>query len=404
MTQRRSVPLAWRNLTYNPLRMVLFCAGIGFAVLLMFLQFGSRNALLDSNVMLLQKLRGDLFLVSGPQTTIILRSTFPRTQLARAQAVSGVVSAQPLYLEYATSVLRNAAPRVEDRDPSQTIRVVGVAADAFLLDFPALDPNGPASRVEQLHQQNRALFDRRSKKGKRPNTTAYGPIQAHTTTDLAGHEIEIVGFFDLGVDFGTDGTLIVSLDTFRRILRSSPYGPGMDQVDIGILRLAPDADRDRCKAALADLYRNEDILVLTRDELLAREQNFWIKNTPIGYVFGFGMFMGFLVGLIICYQILSTDIRDNLSAYATLRAIGYSNHFLTRIVIEESLLLAVFGFLPGWLASIFVFHVLAELTDLPMTMTFDRVLLLFALTVGMCILSALLAVRQAQQADPAEVF
>jgi putative ABC transport system permease protein len=171
-----------------------------------------------------------------------------------------------------------------------------------------------------------------------------------------------------------------------------------------MIRLRPGADLGRCQEQLRALYADEHIQVLTRDELIAREQHFWTTSTPIGIVFGFGMFMGFLVGLIICYQILSSDIRDNLAAYATLRAIGYSNHFLTRVVIEEALLLAVLGFFPGWLASVGVFWVLAGLTALPMTMTLPRILLLFGLTVGMCVLSALLAVRQALQADPAEVF
>ncbi|MFO0879395.1 MAG: ABC transporter permease DevC [Gemmataceae bacterium] len=405
MTQRLHVPLAWRNLTYNPLRLVLFCAGIGFAVVLMFLQFGSRNALLDSNVLLLRRLRGDLFLVSGRQTTIILRSPLARTQLYRARGVADVASAHPIYLEYASSVLRSTDPDERHRDPAQIIRVVGVEADIFALDFPALDPSAPQSEVQALQLTGRALFDRFSKrKGVFSEEYTYGPVEVGTTTDLAGQEIVIVGFFDLGMDFGTDGTLIVSLDTFRRNLRSRPYGPDMEEVDIGIIRLCPGADRARCQEQLTALYADEDIQVLTRDELIEREQHFWTTSTPIGIVFGFGMFMGFLVGLIICYQILSSDIRDNLGAYATLRAIGYSNYFLTRVVIEEALLLAVLGFFPGWLASLAVFRVLAALTDLPMSMTLPRILILFSLTLGMCVLSALLAVRQALQADPAEVF
>jgi putative ABC transport system permease protein len=116
------------------------------------------------------------------------------------------------------------------------------------------------------------------------------------------------------------------------------------------------------------------------------------------------MFMGLLVGLVICYQILSTDIRDNLSAYATLRAIGYPNRFLARVVLEESILLAVLGFLPGLLVSVALYQLLEELTDLPMSLTPWRILFIFGLTAIMCIGSGMLAVRQAQQADPAEVF
>jgi putative ABC transport system permease protein len=405
MTRRLSVPLAWLNLTHSRLRMALFCAGIGFAVLLMFLQFGCRKALLDANVLLLRRLRDPLFIVSRSQNTIVMRSGFPRDVLARAAGVEGVASAHPLYLEYVTSVFRNADPDPAKRDPAQVIRVVGLDPDAYLLDFPQLDPSGPGSLASQLHLPGRVLFDRLAKKkrGAPPGTTVYGPIEKGSTTDLSGQRIVVAGEIELGIDFGTDGTLIVGIDTFRRILRSSPYGPSMSDVDVGVIRLADGADPRRVQAALQK-WLGDEVVVLTKAEFMEREQDFWLNNTPIGAVFNFGMFMGFLVGLVICYQILSTDIRDNLSAYATLRAIGYSNGFLARVVLEESLLLAVLGFVPGALVSWVLYGQLARWTDLPLEMTPGRVSLIFGFTVLMCVVSGLLAVRQATKADPAEVF
>ncbi|MFO0845163.1 MAG: FtsX-like permease family protein [Gemmataceae bacterium] len=407
MTRRLPVPLAWLNLTHSRLRVVLFCAGIGFAVLLMFLQFGCRKALLDANVLLLERLRDPLVVVSRRQTTILLRSTFPRDLLQRALGVEGVASVQPVYLEYATSFLRNAEPDPAKRDPSQVIRVVGLDPDAYVLDFPQLNPAGPDSLTQALHLSGRALFDSKAKHkaGAPSGTSVYGPVRPGTQTDLAGQRIVVVGLVELGIDFGTDGTLIVGLDTFRQVLRSSPYGPTMNDVDLGMVRLAPGADPARVQRSLAELYGDDgEVEVLTREQLMGREQRFWLNNTPIGAVFNFGMFMGFLVGLVICYQILSTDIRDNLSAYATLRAIGYPNAFLARVVFEESMLLAVMGFVPGTLVSWGLYLLLEQWTDLPLRMTPARASFIFALTVVMCVASGLLAVRQATQADPAEVF
>lgn len=403
MSRRLHVPLAWLNLTHNRVRMALFCAGIGFAVLLMFMQDGCRNALLDSSVLLLRKMRGDLFLVSRQQTTIILRSSFSRFLLARARGVAGVESAYPIYLEYARSLLRNTDPDVHKRKQARTIRVIGVDPEAYLLDFPALDPSSGQSCVTKLQFLGSALFDRLAKKGERPGTTTYGPVQVGTETDLADQRIVIVGTFELGIDFGTDGTLIVSTETFERILRSGPYDVGLDAVDVGLIRLAAGASREKVQKEL-QAFLGDEVEVLTREQFLAREQRFWRENTPIGIVFGFGMAMGFLVGLVICYQILSTDIRDNLSAYATLRAIGYPNRYLARIVVEEAVLLAGLGFFPGLFVSAWLYKILARQTDLPMELTPGRILFIFGLTLLMCVGSGLLAVRQAQQADPAEVF
>jgi putative ABC transport system permease protein len=397
------IPLAWLNLTNNRVRMALFCAGIGFAVLLMFVQFGCYNALLDSSVLLLQKFRTDLVIVNRQQTTLLLRSTFDRHLLARARSLEGVTSVHPVYLEYGRSVLRNTERDEHRRNPGQTIRVIGIDPDAFLLDFPLLDPDSPQSCVPTLRLEGRALFDRLSKSGDRPGITVYGPIEPGTTTDLAGQQVVIVGLFELGVDFGTDGTLLVNIETFGRILRSSGPLVGLEQVDVGLVRLVAGANRRRIKGDLQRLLGN-DVEVLTKEEFVDREQRFWKNNTPIGSVFGFGMGMGFLVGLVICYQILSTDIRDNLPAYATLRAIGYPNRYLALVVLEEAILLAGLGFVPGLLISWGFYELLAYLTDLPMRLTTWRIGFILFLTIVMCIVSGLLAVRQAQEADPAEVF
>jgi putative ABC transport system permease protein len=402
MRRTPRVPLAWLNLTSNRARMTLFAAGIGFAVVLMFVQYGCHNALLDSSVLLLKHLRADLVVVSRMQTTILMRTTFSRYLLARAAGVEGVTSAHPLYLEYAAT-LRDTHRDPEKRESTQNIRVVGVDPDARLLDFPQLDPDDPQSRVAQLHLEGHVLFDRLAKRGDRPDSTVYGPVEEGTTTDLAGRYAVVAGLFELGSDFGTYGTLIVSSETFRSYLRSRPPLVGLDHVDVGLIQLAQVADRRAVQRSLEALLGDE-VDVLTKEEFMDREKRFWNDSTPVGYVFGFGVGMGFLVGLVICYQILSTDIRDNLPAYATLRAIGYPNRYLALVVVEEALLLAALGFLPGLLASWLVYLALADLTDLPMALTPGRVGWVFSLTVALCVLSGLLAVRQAQEADPAEVF
>ncbi|MFM7150215.1 MAG: ABC transporter permease, partial [Gemmataceae bacterium] len=115
MSRVPSVPLAWLNLTHNRVRMVLFCAGIGFAVLLMFIQYGCRNALLDSSVLLIDKLDAQLVVINRLQTTVLLRSTFSRSQLERARGIAGVDGVHPLYLEYSRSLLRNTDVKVENR-------------------------------------------------------------------------------------------------------------------------------------------------------------------------------------------------------------------------------------------------------------------------------------------------
>ena len=114
--------------------------------------------------------------------------------------------------------------------------------------------------------------------------------------------------------------------------------------------------------------------------------------------------MGFVVGGIIVYQILFSDVSEHLNEYATLRAMGYSNRFVSGIVIQQALILALLGFIPGVLISNGLYSTASDATNLPIHMTVERVLTVLAMTLVMCSVSALLAVRKVRRLDPAEVF
>ena len=143
---------------------------------------------------------------------------------------------------------------------------------------------------------------------------------------------------------------------------------------------------------------------MTKAEFVARETAYWNAATPIGYVFAFGAIMGFVVGAIIVYQILFADVSEHLNEYATLRAIGYPNRFVSGIVVQQAAILGVLGFVPGALGADWLYGRAAAATNLPLHMTADRLAVVLTLTLGMCALSALLALRKVRRLDPAEVF
>jgi putative ABC transport system permease protein len=143
---------------------------------------------------------------------------------------------------------------------------------------------------------------------------------------------------------------------------------------------------------------------MTRDEYVEMERQFWLTHAPIGFIFGLGTAIGFIVGMVICYQILSTDVADHLSEYATLKAIGYPNHALSAVVLQEALCLAVLGYVPGLAATAVLYKLLDTLTGLPMRLSLGRGALILVLTILMCIGSGFLALRKVKAADPADVF
>ena len=140
------VPLAWLNLTHDLRRFALFSLGIALAVMLIFVEYGFRNALLDSNELFIQKLNADLAVVSGRRAALPFRETFARHRLSQIAGIPGVRSVHPLYMEYYLSQVRNPAEPSENRPPNRPIRVIGIDPEAYLLKFPELDPAPVAAR------------------------------------------------------------------------------------------------------------------------------------------------------------------------------------------------------------------------------------------------------------------
>jgi putative ABC transport system permease protein len=117
-----------------------------------------------------------------------------------------------------------------------------------------------------------------------------------------------------------------------------------------------------------------------------------------------GVGMGLIVGIVIVYQILYTNITQHLPEYATLMAMGYKNSYFVWLILRQSLFLAVMGYIPGLLIALGLYYITKQATLLPVYMTVQRCLFLFFLTLFMCFFSGIMATRKLRKADPVDIF
>ncbi len=389
-------PLAWQNLTHNVRRLLVALSGVTFAVVLMFMQRGFQNALFDSTVALVRNFDTDLIMFSRSRYSLSASSRFPQDRLILARSCPGVKGAHGVYLESYLALLRK--PRYQSRP----IRVVGCDVRADLLT------DELAATLRQYRQQlldpGTAIIDVKSKEsiyGIAPE--AAGPSNP-LELELAGQTIELIGTFSLGTDFANDGTLLMSLENFAAYFptREYPAAP-LSTVDLGLVICEPGVEISAVRRRLASEL-GDGVSVVTRQQYISKEISFWDDNTPIGVIFQVGVIMGFVVGVLICYQVLYNDITDHMPEFATLMAMGYSNGYFLSLVVREAVYLALLGFLPGVAISWVLFHLITAVTGLTMTLTLPQCGLILAFTVAMCVLSGLLAVRKLLAVDPASLF
>jgi len=378
------VPLAWRNLLANKPRLLRSSGGIGFAVLLMLMQLGFERAFFNASLEVIRLLDGDIFLQRASKYRFATKDPFPAHALDAARAVPGVATAWPLYADWHHIFWRNPADgkdflvRVFAFDPGQPV-----------LSLPELDAN-----LRDLRNLDTAIVDRRGRR-------FLGMDPPPPAAELNGSKIKIIGSFALGPDFENDGTVVVGDRTFAKLLPGLRGGP--PDVELGAIKLMPGSDPTAVQQAITAAVPAE-VAVLTKAQLLELERKFQADVSSAGPIFVMGTLVGFIVGMLIAYQIIYTDVAEQQPQYATMKAIGYRTRYLVQVVLEQATLSALAGWVPAVLVSVLLFRIVGQLALLPLHMTVELALVSLLLTLGMCLLSAVLAVRRVISADPAEVF
>jgi putative ABC transport system permease protein len=374
------------QLKHQKVRLAVAALGIAFAVVLILMQLGFRASLLDSTVRYLERYDYDIALINTETLTAATPKSFSLRRLQQARAVSGVDRVSAIYA--ATASWKNPY----NHQP-RNIFAVGVdPADGVLR------AEGFAENIALVRRRDAVIFDALSRPEHGPVAERFRAGES-VSAEVNQRRVEVVGLFEMGTSFAIDGSVITSEDNFLRLFPERQR----TQVDIGLVKLVAGSDAKRVAAEMRGLVP-DDVEVLTRAGFIDREKAHWLLTTPIGAVFTFGVIVGFFVGAIIVYQILFADVSDHLPEYATLKAMGYSNRFVSGVVIQQAVILSVLGFLPGALICMWLYRVVGDATHLPMQLGWERAVAVFALTVGMCSFSGMLALRKVRSLDPADVF
>jgi putative ABC transport system permease protein len=377
--------LAWRQLIFDRSKLVAAICGVLFACVLVFMQLGFKDSLYASAASAPVKLSGDLFLMHKQSEAMWRPIQFKRSELMRVLGNPAVADAYPLYLGLAP--FKNIKTQVK-----RTLMVYGFDPDSMIFNVEEIK-----NKREALQLKDTVLFDEYS----RPE---FGPMrqlleEGRNVTEINDYKVNVIGLFRLGVSFAADGNVAVSDLNFMRIFPRR----NLSEIDMGVIKLHPGASIQRVKAELRSQL-NEFVNIFSYEELLKYEKDYWANNAPIGFIFGFGTVMGWVVGLVIVYQILFTDIANHRNEFATLKAMGYEHGYFVRLVFASAFFLAVLGFIPGYVLSLGLYHLAEAQMYMPMPMLWSKLITVFLFILSMCIMAGLLAIRKLKDANPADMF
>ncbi|WP_281859181.1 ABC transporter permease DevC [Litoreibacter halocynthiae] len=380
------LPIGWLQLSHNKARLVAAVSGVSFATLLVFMQLGIMGALNSSTVAPYGLLNADIVISSEEGNTLTDAGEIARARMFQALGVPGVADATPFYIGNLPFML----------DDGSTASLLSFGFDVSQPEF--VSPSIAAS-FGRLTIENTVILDRDTRG---MPTSVIDTLMAGGRYEFEanGNTLVAVGTMNVGGGFLADGMLAMSDQTF---LRSFPARTSSAPNHI-LLNVDDGVSVDTVVERLRDALPSANVKVLAADASAQADLDFMSSERPTGIIFGFGVFMGILVGLVIVYQVLSTDVADHLGEYATFKAMGYGQPFFLGIVFEEAIVLAVFGFIPGLIVSIGLYAGLRAVTGLPVEMDASRAILVFLGTLTACTISGAIATRRLAAADPADLF
>ncbi len=373
-------PIAWLNTIQNPKRTVTAVGGICFAVLLIFMQAGFLGAARMNASLAYSILDFDLILLARGYLTMPRSETIDPYRVIQASSVPGITQSSGLMIE-------GGDWRNRITGSGESCFVFGVPTEGAVFVDPVLN-----QQTGRLKESLTAMIDGRSRQ-------SYGPWELGGTGTVNGQTLKLVGSYDLGMGLLADGSLVVSHHTYARL-----FGQGAaDRFNFGLLKVSPDADLQdvarRLRAALPG-----DVIVSTKSEIMRREERYFVSVKPVGVMFQVGMAVAFVVGAVILYQILSSEISNRMREFATLKAMGYTGRYIYGVGIAQGLLYSIMGYVPSLALSFVLYRALRALSGFPVYMDAARALFVFALTLGMCVIAAALSLGKIKRADPADLF
>ena len=369
--------LAWRNLVHDRVRLAVTLTGIVFAVVLIVVQLGLFLGFTTATSGLIDHSGADLWITAARVPYIEQGVPFSERKLSTVLSTPGVATATKYIARF------TQWQRPDGRQES--VQVVGFDPDRPL--------GGPWNVVEgdpaALKSADNIFIDEIYK-------TKLGIMHLGQIVEIRGHRARIVGFTSGIRSFTTSPYVFTSFKS------AQDYTTVPENQTVFILvKAKPGMSVEELRRRLATELRDVDIR--TNAEFSRMTQVYWMFTTGAGIAVLLAAVLGLVVGVVVVAQTIYATTMDHLKEYGTLKAMGATNRYLYRVIIQQAVISAVIGYALAMVVSHFVVAGsqrggAAILLPTPIAVG------MLGLTLAMCIGAAMVSINTVTRLDPAMVF
>ncbi|NMF61296.1 FtsX-like permease family protein [Brasilonema octagenarum] len=390
--------IARKNLLEDIPRFLVAQAGILFAVSLVTIQTGLQYGFARSSSQLIDQSRADIWVSSKNMQHLWLTLPIPYERVTKASKVKGVAKAEAVIID--GGLWHELAT-----DKINSITLVGADPQGMLFDR----SNIVEGRFNDLKQSFRFMIDK-------TNLNSIDLKRLGEVGEINNIPAKLVGFTQgtQSIVFGTlMFTSLETANTYRNYGTQTTASPN----NVGSSAKKP-VSKDQISFVLVKAKRGQSIAKLKRDleqalpdtraytrqEMSKITQDFWQVRSGIGFILGLGAVVGVVVGAVVVSQILYASVTDHIKEFGTLKAMGASDWFIYNVIIEQAIWMAILGYLPGIALCVGVAAWTSTTQGIVILITPVSALVVFGITVLMCVGSAVFAIQKVTRVDPAIVF
>jgi putative ABC transport system permease protein len=371
-------PLARRNLFHDKVRLTVTLTGIVFAVVLIIVQLGLFLGFTSTTSALIEHAGADLWIASAGVPYLEQTQPFLERKLYQVRATPGVGEAEKILTDWARWKRPDGA--------TESPYIIG-----FNTDRPLAGPwNLVEGSLRDLDIPDAVIIDTLYQK-------KLGIERTGQVVEINGQRARVVGFTQGIRSFTTSPYVFTSFRNAQRFLNRARH----DQASFILVKVAPGADVDTVRRALSARLTGVD--VLTAPQFARMTTAYWMFTTGAGIAVLMAAVLGLVVGVVVVAQTIYATTVDHLREFGTLKAMGASNRYIYRVILEQALVSAVIGYALAMVASVFVLRGGAE-GGAAILVTWQLLAAMFAITLVMCISAAAVSINKVMKIDPALVF
>jgi putative ABC transport system permease protein len=372
------VDIASKILLHDKMRFAITVMGVAFAVTLVLVQVGLFIGILDNASITIEKLDADLWITSRNTPNVDFGQTFPESYVQRVRGIPGVRRADNLIVWFMAMTQPGG---------NQENVVVYAMEDFARWRFPW---RVQAGDLNDLRRGPYFFMDDSAAR-------RFGPFAVGQYREILDRRLKIIGRTAEARSFTTTPV------AFMNYHRAQALSPDLlrGRTTYIVVKLAEGADLPAVRREIRARLKYND--VYTREEWMEHSRGYWINTTGLGLNMFVTAFLGCLVGVIVVAQTLYASTMEHLREFGTIKAIGGDNAVIYRILAQQAAIAALIGYVLGFAQTLAMGPVVAKM-DLKLIVTPHLALAVFAGTVILCILSALIPFRKVASVDPMLVF